>query len=188
MKCKKIINFIIYVDLIIKRFNYSESQIFACDKTAVWFDNVGNYTLESKGKKSIEIKSTGHIKERITVVLMARVDGRKCKPYVVINRVRKLDAIDKEFGSDLNLNYSGCVWMDDNTTHDFLTKNFYYPVNIPRLLIWDSFRSHNSASTRQLMGNLKLNMAIIPGGCTGLIQPADVCWNKQIQRENSGRI
>ena len=38
-----------------------------------------------------------------------------------------------------------------------------------RLLIWESFKAHISDSTKQVLKDLKIETAIIPGGCTGYV-------------------
>ncbi len=52
------------------------------------------------------------------------------------------------------------------------------PFGKQRLLVWDSFRCHISQKTKVILKKLGLNTAVIPGGCTGFVQPPDVSWNK----------
>ena len=43
----------------------------------------------------------------------------------------------------------------------------------------DSFKSHVRASIREsVRSHYNTHMVVIPGGCTGVLQPADVSWNK----------
>ena len=50
---------------------------------------------------------------------------------------------------------------------------------LPRMLVWDSFKSHVMASIREsVRSHYNTHMVVIPGGCTGVLQPADVSWNK----------
>ena len=58
------------------------SDIIAMDETAVWFDMIGNSTVEHKGARTIALKTTGHEKSRLTVILAAKGDGTKLKPYI----------------------------------------------------------------------------------------------------------
>ncbi len=41
----------------------------------------------------------------------------------------------------------------------------------------DSFRCHISDQTKEELRRLKIDSAVIPGGCTKFIQAPDVCWN-----------
>ena len=47
-----------------------------------------------------------------------------------------------------------------------------------RLLVWDAYKCHIQDSTKRLLTKLKTDVAVIPGGCTGLVHAPDVCWNK----------
>ena len=63
--------------------NYQKENIWAFDETAVWFDSVGATTVESKGKKEVELFTTGHDKQNITAGLGASSAGNKKLPYIV---------------------------------------------------------------------------------------------------------
>ena len=49
------------------------------------------------------------------------------------------------------------------------------------LLILDRFKVHMMASVNNAINNLGLEVIIINPGCTGLIQPANVGYNKQFK-------
>ena len=55
--------------------SYDLGSIVNMDETPVWIDMPGDYTLETKGSKTVTIGSTGHEKTRITVCLTAMADG-----------------------------------------------------------------------------------------------------------------
>jgi hypothetical protein len=174
----KLVSLVIYVRKLRIENKYQLSEIYAADETAVWLDNVGNYTLEVKGAKDVPLKSTGHEKMRVTVLLCARADGFKCKPYVLLDRKRPIPSLDKEFSSKLVLEYAGRIWMDDDLTKKFLNRVLGGFSFKKRLLVWDSFRTHFSTEIKKEMKILKIDKAIIPGGCTKFIQAPDVSWNK----------
>ena len=44
-------------------------NIFNMDKTPVWFDMAGVYTVNQKGEKTVHVRTTGNEKNRFTVVL-----------------------------------------------------------------------------------------------------------------------
>ena len=55
-----------------------------------------------------------------------------------------------------------------------------------RLLIWDSFCSHITEEAKEHIKQTNTIMGVIPGGCTKLLQLADVSWNtlfKAVYRE-----
>ena len=65
-------------------------------------------------------------------------------------------------------------WMNQDLTDVWLNKLLGTLSFRHRLLVWDSFRCHISDATKSTM---KIDMAVIPGGCTGIIQAPDVSWN-----------
>ena len=82
----KLINFIMYVQDIVSEKKIGNGGVYACDETAVWLDAMSNTTLEESGTKEVSVKTTGHDKMRITVLLCAKVDGTKLKPFILIPR------------------------------------------------------------------------------------------------------
>jgi hypothetical protein len=47
------------------------------------------------------------------------------------------------------------------------------------MLAWDSFKSHVMSAIRTRVKDFyNTHMVVIPGGCTGILQPADLSWNK----------
>lgn len=111
-------------------------------------------------------------------MLCAKADGTKLKPFVLLNRVRPMKELEK-FRSSLEICYAGKIWMDDNLISQFLNK-LIGPAWFTRrwLMVWDSFRAHISDATKAECKKLKLDTAVIPGGCTKYIQAPDVSWNK----------
>ena len=87
---EKIISFILYIRKIRIQNRYKDNCIFCMDETPVWIEPIANTTLDKKGQREVPIKSTGHEKVRITVILTAKADGKKCKPFIVIPRKREI--------------------------------------------------------------------------------------------------
>ena len=46
------------------------------------------------------------------------------------------------------------------------------------LLAWDSYECHIMQSVKEALAKMKVDQAIVPGGCTRYIQAPDVSWNK----------
>ena len=66
-----------------KRDDYELVQIGNMDETPVWFDMPAARTVESRGAKTVLLKTTGNEKTRFTVVLSCLADGTKLKPMVI---------------------------------------------------------------------------------------------------------
>ena len=52
------------------------------------------------------------------------------------------------------------------------------PDNERSLLVWDSFRAHLTDSVKHDLQRRKIDVAVIPGGLTLVLQPLDKCLNK----------
>ena len=46
------------------------------------------------------------------------------------------------------------------------------------LLVWDSFRAHLTDDVKAALRQRKIDVAVIPGGLTLVLQPLDKCLNK----------
>ena len=134
-------------------------------------------TVALRGERSVPLKSTGHEKNHFTVVLTARANGMKMKPFVVFKgkgtRLRK----ELEQIPGIVVRFSSNGWMNDTLTIDYLSSIVGAVSFNKRLLVWDAYRCHTSAAVGAETVRLRLHTAIVPGGCTKFIQVADVVWN-----------
>ena len=62
------------------------------------------------------------------------------------------------------------VWMNENLTLQYLHSTLGRKIFNRRLLVWDSYICHISQAVTQEARKMKVDLAIIPGGCTGIIQ------------------
>ena len=83
----KLVRYIIHLRSLQSLRKYQDSNIFATDETACWMDMPSETTVILIAACSVPLKATGHKKDHFTVILTAKVDGTKLKPFVVI-RVR----------------------------------------------------------------------------------------------------
>lgn len=103
-------------------------------------------------------------------MLTGRSDGYKCKPFVLLPRKRPDKAVVDAFKQKLVLYWSGKVWMDDDSTVEYLQNIMGQSLFGRRLLVWDAYRTHMSVATKETLRKLKLDIAVIPGGTTKFIQ------------------
>lgn len=76
----KLINFQRFVLAKRKQHNFKLSQIGNADQMPLTFDVVTNSTVAEKGVKSVVVLTTGHEKDRFTVMLACCGDGSKLPP------------------------------------------------------------------------------------------------------------
>ena len=123
--------------------------------------------------------TTGHEKANITVILAASADGKKKKPFVVFKGKGKgKDLKDLKARRDIHISWSNNGWGNEEIVEEWLNYNFNDTSFLKRLLIWDAFRGHISDATKKVLKRKRIDQAVIPGGCTGLLQAPDVVWNK----------
>ena len=122
------------------------------------------------------------------MILAASSDGRKKKPYIVLKgkgQARDVKALKERKDIDIGLSPTG--WTNDDVIEDWLNCNFGDTSFHKRLLIWDSFRAHLSDATKKILKRKRMDQAIIPGGCTSILQAPDVVWNKPFKVSTNSR-
>jgi hypothetical protein len=182
---EKIVDYILFVEQ--KRRTLDYKHIFAADETAVYIDFSNSLTVEERGTKDVSkfgcsslnsklqvpVKTTGHDKLHITVMLTARSDGYKCRSFVLIPRVKPIKDIIIKFKNKLQLCWAGTgqTFFNDDLTSEYLKsiigQSFF---GDKRLLAWDSYRCHISSNTKKVLKQLQVDTVVIPGGCTKFIQ------------------
>ena len=176
---EKIVSFQKYLINARKRDDYELVQIGNMDETPVWFDMPAARTVESRGAKTVLLKTTGNEKTRFTVVLSCLADGTKLKPMVIFRR--KTMPKDK-FCPGVLVHVHPRGWMDEDGVKLWIEKVWRTrpggASNSKSLLVWDSFSAHLGDSAKQLLKGNRSTQAVIPGGLTSLVQPLDVCLNK----------
>ncbi|KAL9977784.1 hypothetical protein ACROYT_G015226 [Oculina patagonica] len=63
-------------------------------------------------------------------------------------------------------------------TKEWIRKNLRFTPEHRGLLVWDSFRAHLTDAVEDLLERRNIDVAIIPGGLTPVLQPLDKCINK----------
>ena len=103
---------------------YELSLIGNADQTPLTFDMPSNSTVDSKGTKSVSIMTTGHEKDRFTVMLACLGDGTKLPPYVVFKR--KTLPKDLVLPRGIHVRAQAKGWMDESLVEDWLNIHGIY--------------------------------------------------------------
>uniref|UniRef100_T1IMM1 HTH CENPB-type domain-containing protein n=1 Tax=Strigamia maritima TaxID=126957 RepID=T1IMM1_STRMM len=172
-----------------------EHEIIALDETGVWFDMPGSWTFDKEDLKSDKLKYTASEQIYFTVVLSAKGDGTKLKPFVIFNQVllgdqqyrvsgtKKLHATDSPNQKSSNVPGVGVGssvngWMNNELMIDLLDHVFHGLSSSKRVVVWDAYRYHISDSTKTYFDKYNALMAVIPAGLTKYVQASDACWKK----------
>ena len=143
----KLMSFILFIRSMRMKYKYAPSNIIAMDETAIWLDMTAETILEKRGAKSVPLKSTGHQKSRVTVVLAAKATGVKLKPMIVFKGKRWPKELTGVEGVIPKISDNG--WMSDKLTSQFLEECIGLFAYGRRLLVWDSYRCHLSQNTKK---------------------------------------
>lgn len=164
--------------------NYDLSKIGNMDETPVWLEMPGQSTLEQRGEKDISVSSTGHHKERVTVIVGALADGTKLTPLVLLPGVRPPKPHEVPTGIAIYMCGAGKgSWSTAEITQVWLAKIWGVNNKQRRLLVWDTFRGHTTEEVKaKVRGQYNSDLLFVPPGCTGWLQPADVSWNAPFKK------
>ena len=162
-----------------RKHQYDLSRIGNADQTPLTFDMPSNTTVDSAGTKTVSIVTTGHEKDRFTVMLACLGDGSKLPPYVIFKRKTLPKGLIFPQGIHVRAQAKG--WMDEELVKDWLRTVWAKVGGLMRkrnLLVWDSFRAHLCQNVKRVLRDSKTDVAVIPGGMTSILQPLDVGVNK----------
>lgn len=175
----KIQQFHSYVIQLRKKYDFEPSQIGNMDEVPLNFDVPSNRTVDVKGIKTVAIKTSGHEKTHYTAVLSCCADGTKLPPMLIFKR----KTYPKETvppGIIVQVQEKG--WMNEDIMAIWFAKVWARRpgglLKKPALLVFDQFRAHLTEKTKRVASDLRTQLAVIPGGLTGQLQPLDVSINK----------
>ena len=176
---EKVISFQRYVIKKRVEHQYALANIGNMDEMPMNFDMPPNRTVNSKGSKTVLIKTTGHEKTRFTVVLACMAHGTKLKPMVVFKR-KTMPKLKFPAGVVVHVHPKG--WMDEDRVKLWTGKVWKKRpgglMKTKSLLVWDMFKAHVTEKSKDYVKRMNIDLAVIPGGLTSVVQPLDVCLNK----------
>jgi len=175
---EKVVLFHRYIIKHRKKYNYDLSQIGNMDETPMFFDMVGNTTIDIRGTNTVHLRTTGNEKNHFTCVLTVLADGTKLKPMVIFKGKR----LPKDLPQEIIVKMQDKGWMDEILMQTWVEKVWASRAGglskSKNLLVLDSFEGHKTESVKCKFQEHNCNMMIIPGGLTSIVQPLDVCLNK----------
>jgi len=187
----KVLDFQKYIITTRKQLRPPLCMIGNADQTPLTFDLPSDFTVNEKGASTISIKTTGHEKNRFTVMLACMSDGTKLPPYVIFKRKTLPKGIP--FPSDIIVRAQTKGWMDRALMKDWVNVVWSRrPGGLLKidhsLLVLDAFRCHrNPEFLNYIKNHHKTEVAIIPGGMTSILQPLDVGVNRPFKAMLRGK-
>ena len=136
--------------------------ILSCHRTEHW------------NSVTVTVKSCLAEERSFTVVLAVAADGAKVPPKVIFKGVRT--PRDLVVPHPLRVSFHKKGWMDEQGIREWIRQSL--PRAERSLLVWDSFRAHLTDSVKDDLKQRNIDVAVIPGGLTPVVQPLDKCLNK----------
>lgn len=138
-------------------------------------------TLNARGDRTVTTKTMKTSVDRISCLLTVCADGTKLKPMLVY-KAKPGGTIEREirsFPKDLIYTVQENAWTDERVMLqwvDRVLKPYVQdaPAGIVPYLLLDKYRCHYQGSVAKAIEDCGVEWDIIPGGCTGLVQPIDV--------------
>ncbi|ELT90523.1 hypothetical protein CAPTEDRAFT_150149 [Capitella teleta] len=158
---------------------YRPEDIGHMNETTTWLEMPCSGTAHIEGVKSEGVVGNGQRKRRYTTILGAYADGTKLPPFVLLPGKRSPPSGTVPAGLLIHMCGDGKSVSNDNITRIWLTRVWGRRNDRRRLLVWDTFRGHCTADVKEdVRQKFNSDIVYIPGGCTGILQPADVSWNQ----------
>lgn len=141
-----------------------------------------NRTVDFTGNKTIEIIKNNKSEARITLLLAIDSEGNFAKPFLITRG--KEQGITDDFNNNVFISQNKTAWI---TTELFLLylkaiipiyRKKYERSKCKFIIIMDDFSVHKDQRVLKYLDSQKVAYYYIPPGCTGLLQPLDVCINK----------
>ena len=174
---EKVVQFHRFIISARQRVGYPLSRIFNMDETPMRFELPSSRSLEFTGSRTVPVKTCGAEKRSFTVALAVAADGTKFPPKVIFKGVRT--PRDLVVPNSLRVSFHKKGWMDESGVKEWIRQCLPRTQNHEQsLLVWDSFRAHLTEDVKAALKQRKIDVAVIPGGLTPVLQPLDKCLNK----------
>ena len=171
-------------------------HILNMDQTPVYFSMTPKTTLETRGVRTVNVRSSSGSTMRVIVAVTVTAGGDLLTPLLVFKGVpggriekNELPKIVEAVG-DCILTVQERAWMSEPLLLLWVEKVLkpwvdQAPEGVVPLLLLDSYKCHLMASVVNKIQALGCQVEHIPGGCTGLTQPVDVGIGKPLKNRMS---
>jgi hypothetical protein len=163
------------------------TTIVNMDETPTWFNQPIKKTVDFIGAKEVPLTHNDpNNRRRITTILAATEKGKMLDPCVIYKSESK-QAKENPGSTAHYVEGVRCYKQPNNTMTSSIMvdyiKNFLVK-EIPSgktLLIMDSFLGHKTAEVKKTCKENNIDIMMIPGGYTGLLQPLDISVNRSFK-------
>jgi hypothetical protein len=165
------------------------------DETSIYLDAPGNRTIDEIGAHTVEIGTTKHEKDRLTVVLCVPSTGDRMKTLIIHrsnakSKQNKIEKVDVKYHGtqtvEMYIGYNKKAYMNRHMMCEWI-KEVYVPLasvnshvasdGFTSVLFLDNVRIHRHQSVSNLLTEHKVKYEFFPPNCTPLVQPLDHSLN-----------
>ena len=160
------------------------------DQTPIEFDVFAKgSTYETCGAKTVWVKSNGSglDKRQATVQLTIFADGAKRVKPLIVFRGKGLRINEREkfsWDSRVTVRFQENAWVDEDIMA-YWVHHMWRPwmcSMTPNLLVADVHRAQKTSKILNMLRECNTTVALVPPGCTSLVQPLDVAFNAQFKQ------
>ena len=125
----------------------TEGLIINMDETPMYFDIVPGRTVDMKGTKTVEARTTGAEKRHITVVLAVSNNG-DVLPLITIFKGKQVLELYVPWSFVVCVQEKG--WVDELIMLRWINEIYHpYTKHKPSIIVLDSFRTHLTDTVKQ---------------------------------------
>ena len=169
------------------------STIANMDQTPMPFSCGNGKTYDKKGKKTIWVKGvrSGLEKRQCTVQLTVFADGKpRVKPMIIFKGTGKCikKAERDAWDTRVYVAFQEKAWCDETIMKQWIDDLWAPAVRKMKgksLLVADVHAAQKTEDVLKKLKDLGTTPALVPGGCTSLIQPLDVVFNRTFKQKCS---
>ena len=153
------------------------------DQTPLPFTFCDGPTYADTGKRSVWVRggASGLEKRQCTAQLTIFADGEpRVKPLLIFRGTSKRIALAEKVRYDRRVSvvFQPKAWCDEGVMRHWVRTCWKPACQGPMHLILDVHKAQKTDSVQALLQECSTDTTYIPGGCTSLIQPLDVSFNK----------
>jgi hypothetical protein len=181
--------------LLMQQTNRSNAFIINMDQTPYNPKDTQSKTLARKGAKTVNAREIKTSVGRVTALLAVCADGTKLMPLIVFKGKAggSIERELKDFPTSCKFIVQENAWTDERVMlHwvDTILRPYVEtaPAGIVPYLLLDKYKCHYQGSVANAIEDLGVEWDIIPGGCTGLVQPIDVGIGKPWKYRTRNRM
>ncbi len=165
-------------------------DVLNMDQTPIPYSFPSSRTLEKKGAKTINVRTSTTDTKRATLAATVTASGKLLTPFLIFKGKTNGRIANRELQTYPDECIYACqekAWMDESMMNKWIDlvlipwKNSRDPSITP-LLILDAYRVHMMGSIVNRIQALGIEVQHIPAGCTYLCQPVDVGINRSIKK------